>query len=53
MTCLLLNGFVHRLPSAAFVDCSGIFEKAFSIAILIYPFVLQPYIARLKFHNVW
>ena len=49
----LINGFVHRLPSAAFVDCSGIFEKAFSIAILIYPLVLKPYVARLKFHNAW
>ena len=53
MTFWLLNGFVHRLPSAAFVDCSGIFEKAFSIAILIYPFVLKPYVARLKFYNAW
>ena len=55
MTFWLLNGFVHRLPSAAFVDCSGIFEKAFLIAILIYPFVFEtvrrPYIDRLKFHN--
>ena len=50
MTFWLLNGFVHRLPSAAFVDCSGIFEKAFSI-VLIFPFVLKPYVARLKFHN--
>ena len=41
MTFWLLNGFVHRLPSAAFVDCSGIFEKAFSIAILIYPLTLR------------
>ena len=44
---------VYRLPLAAFVDCNGIFEKAFSIAILIYPFVLKPYVARLKFHNAW
>ena len=49
----LLNGFVHRLPSAAFVDCIGLLEKAFSIAILIYPFVLKPYVARLQFHNAW
>ena len=53
MTFWLLNGFVHRLPSAAFVDCSGIYEKAFSIAILIYPSVLKPYIIRLKFHIAW
>ena len=25
--------FVHRLPLAAFIDCIGIFEKAFSIAL--------------------
>ena len=53
MTFRLLNGFVHRLPSAAFVDCSGLLEKAFSIAILIYSFVLKPYVARLKFYNAW
>ena len=53
MTFWLLNGFVHRLPSAALVDCSGIFEKAFSIAILIYPFDLKPYVVRLKFRNAW
>ena len=53
MTFWLSNCFVHRLPPVAFVDCSGIFEKAFSIAILIYPSVLKPYIARLKFDIAW